>query len=400
MPIAPESRPTLTALTVRFLQLGGSAFGGPVAQIARLHDEFVVRGQLIDADRFRRALALYQALPGPEATEMCIWIGTTLRGRLGGLLAGLGFVLPGLSLMLLSCWLLFHAEPWPAWLAAVFAGLQCGAVALVLRATWRLSRVTLGTRVVPWLIALVAAASSLAAVGFGVALLGGGCVLLAANAPRRIGIAFAPMGVRRNGPLLVVSALAWFAAMGLDLWLRADASVAAATSGAANLGLVGLRAGALTFGGAYTAIPFLQADAVGPHGWMTNEQFASGLAIGSVLPAPMVVVGAWVGWAGDGLRGALWLTGGIFLPAFALPLLLHERLERMLAHRPLQAFLDGTAAAVVGLIAATAWRLLAPRTSVVELGIVAVALGLACLRVRAAALLTMAASVLLGLLVH
>jgi chromate transporter len=76
-----------------------------------------------------------------------------------------------------------------------------------------------------------------------------------------------------------------------------------------------------------------------------------------VLPAPMVVVGTWVGWAGGGLGGALLLTLGVFLPAFAMPLLLHERLDRLLANERCHALLDGVTASVVGIVAAVALRL-------------------------------------------
>ena len=82
------SRPSLAALAWRFLGFGALAWGGPVAQIAALHRELVEREQWVDEARFRKVLAVYQALPGPEATELCIWFGTIARGRLGGLVAG------------------------------------------------------------------------------------------------------------------------------------------------------------------------------------------------------------------------------------------------------------------------------------------------------------------------
>ena len=98
----PTRQPTALAVFRHFLGLGCRAFGGPFVQIETLHHELVERAGWVEPERFRRALAVYQALPGPEATEMCIWLGTTVRGRLGGLLAGLGFVLLGLSLMLVA----------------------------------------------------------------------------------------------------------------------------------------------------------------------------------------------------------------------------------------------------------------------------------------------------------
>lgn len=339
-------RPSLLSVAGRFLRLGALAFGGPVAQIGALHEELVVRERWVDEPRFRRALAVYQALPGPEATEMCIWFGTVARGRLGGLVAGLGFVLPGLLLMLLACSLLYGTSPWPPWLASTFGGMQAAAVAMVLRATWRLGQSAIGRRLVPAAIASGALLASIASAPFGVVLVAGGLAAAAAATARPLVIATAAAAV---AAVVVLPALPATAVPGTGAGDGAASTLQLAASG--------LRAGLLTFGGAYTAIPFLESDAVGPTGWMSAEQFLSGLAVGAALPAPMVVAGTWVGWAGGGPGGALLLTLGIFLPAFVFPLLLHPQLERLVANARVHAFLDGVTAAVLGLIAATALEL-------------------------------------------
>jgi chromate transporter len=125
---------------------------------------------------------------------------------------------------------------------------------------------------------------------------------------------------------------------------------AAPTVGA--LFLAGLKGGLLTFGGAYTAIPFVRNDTVG-RGWMTDGQFLDGLALSGILPAPLVIFATFVGWVSGGPAGALAITAGMFLPAFAFSLCFYERLEAVAEHKRLQRFLAGVAAAVVGLIAVT-----------------------------------------------
>jgi len=112
----------------------------------------------------------------------------------------------------------------------------------------------------------------------------------------------------------------------------------------------------LTFGGAYTAIPFIRNDAVG-HGWMSDGQFLDGLALSGVLPAPLIIFATFVGYVGGGLNGALAMTAGVFLPAFAFSMIFYERLEAIMDHPGLQALLAGIAAAVVGQIAVTALHL-------------------------------------------
>jgi chromate transporter len=114
----------------------------------------------------------------------------------------------------------------------------------------------------------------------------------------------------------------------------------------------GLKGGLLTFGGAYTAIPFIREDTVG-RGWMSDAQFLDGLGLSGILPAPLVIFATFVGWVSGGPAGALAMTAGMFLPAFAFSLLLYERLEAVVEHKRLQRVLAGVAAGVVGLIAVT-----------------------------------------------
>jgi chromate transporter len=114
----------------------------------------------------------------------------------------------------------------------------------------------------------------------------------------------------------------------------------------------------LTFGGAYTVIPFLQRDAVTHGAWMSNAQFSDGLALSGLLPAPLIIFSTFVGYLGGGPWGAVAMTVGIFLPAFAFTLVGHDALERWVHHPRIRLFLEGVTAGVVGLIAGTTVALL------------------------------------------
>ena len=70
-----------------------------------IRQELVTEEKWVSPQHFNRVLAMYQVLPGPEATELCVYFGMLSRGRIGGTLAGLGFVLPGFFLMFLLSWL-------------------------------------------------------------------------------------------------------------------------------------------------------------------------------------------------------------------------------------------------------------------------------------------------------
>src|SRR5690606_36375456 len=121
-----------------------------------------------------------------------------------------------------------------------------------------------------------------------------------------------------------------------------------------NLLVEGLKAGLLSFGGAYTALPFLKEGLVGVYDAVTPQAFIDGRALSSVIPAPLVIFGTFLGYLAGGLIGATLITAGIFAPAFAFTLLGHDYLEKAVENKALHGLLDGIAAAVIGLLAITA----------------------------------------------
>jgi chromate transporter len=358
---APEPTPPrepLPRLFLRFLRFGALAWGGPIAQIGTIRQELVEEERWISPSRFNRVLAVYQVLPGPEAHELCVYFGMRARGRLGGLLAGLGFMLPGFVLMFGLSVAYVRFDLRASVLAAAFAGCQPAVVALIARAVHRIGSHALHDR---WLlaIALASALATLLGAGFALVLPAAGlayAALRSGAARAQLGLALAPLaaGAAPATGTLVPGVLALFA--------------------------TGLRSGLLTFGGAYTVIPFLRADAVGRAGWMSDAQFLDGLALSGILPAPLVIFSTFVGYLGGGVAGALALTAGVFLPAFAFTLVGYAGVERIVEQRRTHALLDGVTAGVVGLIAVTALELgratLLPdgRPSLAALAIFAVAL--------------------------
>lgn len=88
-----------------FYNFGLFAWGGPVAQISLIKEHLVLKEKWITLPRFQRVFAVYQILPGPEAAELCMFFGCLSAGRLGGIVAGLAFILPGFLLMLLASYL-------------------------------------------------------------------------------------------------------------------------------------------------------------------------------------------------------------------------------------------------------------------------------------------------------
>jgi chromate transporter len=332
---------SLSALFLKFLRFGCLAFGGPVAQIAMIRQALVEDEQWISRPRFNRLLAMLQVLPGPEAHELCVHLGIMARGRLGGLLAGLGFMLPGFLLMLAAGW--FYI----GWVAGRVAwsgpllGLQIAVLAIILRAVTRIGEHVLEDAWL-WAIAIGCLAATLVDVPFWIPLVISGLTY-----------------ATQKRPWLTIAVLTIGVVLG---WLMRDSGTlkpSVAKGGAVTLFalfLAGLKGGILTFGGAYTAIPYVRADTVG-RGWLGEATFLDGVALAGVLPAPLVIFATFAGYVIGGLDGALAITAGMFLPAFAFSMLFFERLEAIIEHPALHDVLTGIAAAVVGVIAATFFEL-------------------------------------------
>lgn len=341
------------AIFARFLKFGCLAWGGPAAQIAMIKRECVEEEEWISELQFQRLLAVYQVLPGPEAHELCVYFGRLRGGRLGGFLAGLGFMLPGFLLMLGLSALYVEADIAEN-LDALFYGLSAAVGALVARALVRLGKSFI--RDVP--LALIAVAgfafTLFADASFVLVLLGGGLAYeLWRNARAWMG--------RASSISLSVAALPWILAGAITVSL------------AGEIFLEGLKAGLLTFGGAYTVVPLLHDSAVGGHHWLTESQFVDGLAIGGILPAPLIIFATFVGYLAGGLVGALLITLGIFIPAFCFPIFFHRQLVAIAENDRLHLFLLGVAAGVVGLIAAVTVEIV--DASVVDAYTAALAIG-------------------------
>ena len=342
------------SIFLRFLKFGALAWGGPAAQIAMMKRECVDEEGWVDEETFKKTLAVYQVLPGPEAHELCVFFGRTRGGRLGGFMAGLGFMLPGFLLMLAFSALYVEANL-EGDLDEIFYGLTAAVGAIIARALVRLS----GNFITDVPLAVIAVAAFaltlLLDASFVLVLLGAGIALRALD-ERRIPARRRRLGLARSagrGPALLAGAVTF--------------------SLIAEIFFEGLKAGLVTFGGAFTVIPFLQDSAVDARHWLTDEQFVDGLAIGGVLPAPLIIISTFVGYLAGGLGGGIAITLGIFLPAFVLPIFLHRQLVAISENDRIRPFLLGVTAAVVGLIAAVAVDIV--ETSVVDVYTALLAVG-------------------------
>ena len=329
---------SLGSIFLRFLKFGLLAWGGPAAQISMISKECVDEEHWVSEETFKKTLAVYQVLPGPEAHELCVYFGRLRGGKLGGFVAGLGFMLPGFLLML-GLSVLYVEAGLDERFEELFYGLKAAVGALVAMAIVRLGRKFIDNVT----LAVIAVASFALTLGLDLSFV---LVLLASGLAYEL---WTTAGTRRGGaPSFSIAPLT---AVGLVVG-------AVTLSLTAEIFLEGLKAGLLTFGGAYTVVPFLQDTAVDSQGWLTNGEFLDGLALGGILPAPMIIFSTFVGYLAGGLSGGLAMTFGIFLPAFVFPIFFHRSLVAVAENPRIRPFLLGVAAGVIGLIGAVTVEIL------------------------------------------
>jgi chromate transporter len=319
-----------------FFRLGWLAFGGPVAQVGLMHQDLVEREGWLDEQEFLRALNFAHILPGPEATQLAIYIGWKRRGYLAGILAGLLFIFPGyLTLCALACAYLRYGRT-PA-LASVLWGFRPVGLALLCAALVRISRAALKGPVSVVLAALAFGAFHLLHAPFIVVLLSAGALYLAWDKLPRAG-----------GP--AAAALIFL----LPIVARADAGESVGRRVLA-ISWFFLKLGLFSFGGAYAVLPYLREGAVSMHQWITDPQMIDALALGETTPGPLISIGTFVGYlAGDGagapLLGATAATFWLFLPSFVFVLAAARHLEWATSRPGVKELLKGITCGVVGLM--------------------------------------------------
>lgn len=322
------------------LRLGFTAFGGPAAHIAMLHDEVVTRRKWVSEQRFLDLIGATNLIPGPNSTEMVIHVGHIRAGYAGLVAAGVAFIMPAVAIVLALAWLYVEYGSTPAaeWL---LYGIKPVIIAVVLQALW-----ALGRRAVqgPFLAAVGIAVFVLYLLGLDELLLlfGGGLLVVLVQYGRR---RFAD----RSGMAALL--LPW---LGLGLPGAVLQTVPVSLS---RLFLLFLKIGAVLYGSGYVLLAFLRNDLVLNLGWLTDHQLLDAVAIGQFTPGPVFTTATFVGYVVGGWTGAVLATVGIFLPSFLFVAAIGPLIPRMRESALLGSVLDGVNVAAMGLMAAVTWEL-------------------------------------------
>src|SRR5216110_1391828 len=327
---AEHQLPSWREVFLYFLFLGFVNIGGPVAQITMMFNHMVEKRHWLSKDRFVKIMAFCHMLPGPEALQLAIYVGYLKRKLLGGILAGLTFILPGAVVMIVLSWLY----------------VKYGKLPQVLNALYVLKPAVLG---------IIAA---------GIIKLGGAAIrnffLAVLLVGAFVGMRFA--GINFLLILLIAGVLNLLIEGGWPL-LKKTAPTLPAAIGAIGLAIpftdsrlfqvawLFLKTGLLSFGGAYASLVFVQRGAVAQYHWLSDGQLLDGVALSIATPGPFMLFTAFVGYVASGIPGAVLATFFVFLPSFIFVIAGAHYVEKLRENRPVQAFLAGVSAAVVGVIA-------------------------------------------------
>ena len=365
-----------------WLKLGFISFGGPAGQIAIMHQELVERRRWISEKRFLHALNYCMLLPGPEATQLATYIGWMMHRTLGGLVAGVLFVLPSLFILIALSYIYMAHGSVPA-IAGLLYGIKPAVVAVVLAAAWRIGSRALRHPAL-WAISVAAfAAIYVFDVPFPWIVLAAG--LIGAAGGRLMPQAFAVGGHggsgKDYGPAVIDDStptpeharyrpfrLLTLVAVSLGIWAVAIVAVRGWESTLGEMAWFFTKAAMLTFGGAYAVLPYVYQAAVEQYQWLTGPQMIDGLALGETTPGPLIMVVAFVGFVGAwthnifgsdaafiaGVAGAMVATFFTFLPSFVFIFIGGPLVESTHGDLRFTAPLSGITAAVVGVIVSLA----------------------------------------------
>ena len=339
-----------------FGKIGLMSFGGPAAQIAVMHRELVEKRPWLDEESFLRGLSFCMLLPGPEAMQLCTYTGWRLRGVLGGVLAGLLFVLPGALVIAALVWLyaVFGALP-PV--QAAFLGIKAAVVVIVLQALWKLSHKALKHRR-DWALA-----------GFGfIALFAFGLpfplVILAAGLFGLMTMAgsrqsHTPPPSTKAAPTIGVQHTLNTVLIWGGLWLLPLICLSLfGGSFLASIGWFFAKLAVVTFGGAYAVLAYMSQAVVQQHQWINAGEMIDALGLAETTPGPLILVTQFVAMLAGLKQGglALFLAAGAtalwatFMPCFLWIFAAAPYVERLAALPRLDAALKAITATVTGVI--------------------------------------------------
>jgi chromate transporter len=354
----PPAPPSFAEALAVWAKIGVLSFGGPAGQIALMHRVLVDERRWIGEKDYLHALNFCMLLPGPEAMQLATYVGWRLHGTLGGLAAGLLFVLPGaLVVLALSIAYAFYGQV--PLVEAAFAGIKAAVLVIVFEALLKVARRALH-QPYDWVIAAAAfVALFFFAVPFplviGMAALAGYFLARQDSQPAPEAGESAPVPLFQTLKTAGIWLAVWIVPLALVALLFGREHVLT------DIAIFFSKLAVVTFGGAYSVLAYMAQQAVETYGWLSPGEMLDGLGLAETTPGPLILVTEFVGFlAGYRLGGepalafgllaaavTLWAT---FAPCFLWIFVGAPYVERLGRNPKLAGALASVTAAVVGVI--------------------------------------------------
>jgi len=351
-PLPKSITVSLAELFRVFLHIGLLSFGGPAAQIALMHKVLVEQKRWLKEQQFLNALSFCMLLPGPEAMQLATYAGWRLHGTLGGLIAGLLFVLPGAAVIFALASLYAFYGDLPL-MQTLFLGVKAAVLIVVIEALLRISKKALSRRS-HWLLAALAFIGIFfVSLPFPLIVLLAGIVGAFMSTPNAAEVAetHAQATAKNTLTVLVVGVLLWMLPV-LLLAVLSEQQVLITLAGFFS------KLAVVTFGGAYAVLAYMAQEVVQLYGWLSAGEMLDGLGLAETTPGPLILVTQFVGFLAAFREGGfvLGLAGGLitlwvtFVPCFIWIFAGAPYIEWMSAQPRLRGALQAITAAVVGVI--------------------------------------------------
>jgi chromate transporter len=319
---------SLPRLVLYFLKLGAIGFGGPIALAGYMQRDLVEERRWITNDEYLEGLALAQLAPGPLAAQLAMYLGFIRAGWLGATLVAFAFIGPSFVMVVLLA-LAYVRYGGLAWVQALFYGIGAAVIGIIARSAWKLMKATLKLDALLWAIFLMLAISTAATEREIVWLfLAAGVLVLVVRAfPKELAGRHVPMLLFAVPPALATSLGKFGEVLGYFA-----------------------KAGLFVFGSGLAIVPFLHGGVVLQHHWLNERQFLDAVAVAMITPGPVVITVGFIGFLVAGMSGAVAAAIGVFLPVYAVVVLVAPYYKRFSKNPQLHAFVRGVTAAATGAI--------------------------------------------------
>ena len=348
----PHLNLNLAEATRVWWKIGVLSFGGPAAQISLMHKQVVDENKWLTEQQFLNALSFCMLLPGPEAMQLATYAGWRLHGVLGGLIAGLLFILPGAVVIMFLAGLYASYGDVP-FVSALFYGVKAAVLVIVLEALIKVSKKALAEKA-HWMIAALAFVGLFfLAVPYPLIVLGAG--LYGFFATQKISAVERQTSTTVSVRSSFLTVITWLLIWLLPLLLL---SVLGAPEILIQIGQFFSTLAVVTFGGAYAVLAYMAQDVVTQFGWLTAEEMIDALGLAETTPGPLILVTQFVGFLTGFKEGGIWLALSAaavalwmtFAPCFLWIFTGAPYLEWISSQPRLKNALSAITAAVVGVI--------------------------------------------------